>query len=486
MAFVVMGSRSPTGLPPRPALALALVVAVPAIMLAAQAALVRRALSRLDARHPRGIESVRHAELVGMAVSWVAVAATGVATLGLGWLESIRAAVGNLPAVDELVGVAPAVVAMALSWWIGEPIERRVREASYVRRLDQGRAVVPSPSRVAFVVERCRSGVLLILVPIAIVIGLGEALAPLAERAVRDEWREWARQGALVASALVTYVASPLLARLILRLKPMPACELHDDLIDVCRTCGVRVSGILLWDTRHAVVNGAVMGLVAPLRYVMLTDALLETLPREQIRAVMAHEIGHVRRRHLPWMLGAMIVLVIAASLVVQWSVHAAFVARWGDGAQPETVLQAYDLTMALASLAAFGIAFVGFGWVSRRFERQADAFAVQYLTRSAGVARATPGAVAAMRDALLNVAESAGVDPHTSSWRHGSIMWRRRNLAALVDTPIDRFAIDRSVRRLKVATAAGLVLCAWLVWSEGSGGTGYDQGLALLSGARE
>jgi STE24 endopeptidase len=467
VAAVAIESRSPSGLPQRPLIALAVLFGSPLVVLALQRRFVRQTIRRLDAQDPRGFSTLRRAETTSLAVGWVAVTATAVATLGLGWLETVRRFVGNPPAADELLAVLPAILAMTAGWWISEPIERRIRESSLVRRLDEGLPVTPTPSRLQFVLERLRSGVLLMLVPILIVVALGEIAVPFVDARVSAEWRELAAQATLFACALTTYLVTPLIARVILSLRSMPPGELRDDLVAVCAACGVRVRGILLWDTRYSMVNGAVMGIAAPLRYVMLTDALLELLPRDQVRAVMAHEIGHVRRRHLPWMLGALIVLLVAASFVVDLTIRESFDAAVGDRAPSAFVMNAYRVATQAGVIAAAGLALFGFGWVSRRFERQADAFAVQYLSRADGHAAATPGAVSAMREALLSVAESAGIDPHKSSWRHGSIAWRRGNLARLVDVPLDRFAIDRVVGRLKVATVVGLVAVGALLWRD-------------------
>ncbi|MBL9149308.1 MAG: M48 family metalloprotease [Phycisphaerae bacterium] len=458
VAAVAIESRSPSGLPARPIVALAVLIGSPLLVLSLQRFLVRSTLRRLDGQDIRAMKTLQRAETTSLAVAWVAVLATAVATLGLGWLETVRGLVGNPPALDEMLAVLPAILAMTAGWWNAEPIERRIRESSIVRRLDEGLPVTPTPSRVQFVLERLRSGILLMLVPILIVVALGELAVPIVEARVDAEWRELAAQGALFACAIATYLVTPLIARVILSLRSMPPGELRDDLVAVCASCGVRVRGILLWDTHYSMVNGAVMGIAAPLRYVMLTDALLELLPRDQVRAVMAHEIGHVRRRHLPWMLGALVVLLVAASYAVDVTIRESFAAAVGGDAPTSFALAAYHVATQAGVIAAAGLALFGFGWVSRRFERQADAFAVQYLSRAEGYGAATTRAVSAMREALLSVAESAGIDPNKSSWRHGSIAWRRRNLERLVDVPLEAFAIDRVVRRLKILTLVGLV----------------------------
>ena len=56
---------------------------------------------------------------------------------------------------------------------------------------------------------------------------------------------------------------------------------------------------MLTWRTRHQIGNAAVMGFIPQVRYILLTDLLLETMSDEQIEAVFAHEMGHVLADHV-------------------------------------------------------------------------------------------------------------------------------------------------------------------------------------------
>jgi hypothetical protein len=128
------------------------------------------------------------------------------------------------------------------------------------------------------------------------------------------------------------------------------------------------------------------------------------------------------------------------------------------------------------------------FGWVCRRFERQADTFAVQHLACDPSAAAistttgdatvnpthtdvptepsVTPQAALALCSALELISELNNVDPERPSWRHGSIAWRQRYLMSLIGRPAKRLPIDRLVRQLKVASAvliiAGVALETW------------------------
>jgi len=218
-----------------------------------------------------------------------------------------------------------------------------------------------------------------------------------------------------------------------------------------------------VWRTGNAMINAAVMGLVGRLRYVLLTDGLLELMPRDQVVAVMAHEIGHVRRHHLPWMLVMMITVMGLAVLLVGslLSLVGGVVGTFSDGAV---------ITIDLASiLAALLLAMVVFGWISRRFERQADTFAAQHLSTRDGTDEdgvISADAVFAIAGALGSITMLNGVDPNRWNWRHGSIRWRQTYLQSLIGRTANALPIDRFVHRMKaVAAAAFIVLLAAQAW---------------------
>lgn len=69
-----------------------------------------------------------------------------------------------------------------------------------------------------------------------------------------------------------------------------------------CRLQKVRVRELLVWRTGGTMINGAVLGVLGSTRYILLTNTLLDILPNHCVQAVMAHEIGHVRCKHVPWL----------------------------------------------------------------------------------------------------------------------------------------------------------------------------------------
>ena len=260
--------------------------------------------------------AVLAAERLVRGARWLLLVNHGVAVLVFGWLGTVRGAVGNLILVDEILTIAPALLGYLGTWWAYYPIERRIRDAVLLRRLDLGQPIYPAPSRSRYVLLHVRMHLLLLLVPLLAILTLSEiidlALAPWSDR----QWFAPAADLSTLAAGLTVFVFAPLMVRVVLGVVPMPDSPIHDDLLDVCRAHKVKVRRLLVWKTGGSMLNAAVMGLIGRLRYILLTDALLESLTRRQVQAVMAHEIGHVRHHHMPWLIASLFATISATSFI--------------------------------------------------------------------------------------------------------------------------------------------------------------------------
>jgi len=237
----------------------------------------------------------------------------------------------------------------------------------------------------------------------------------------------------------------------------------------------MRCREILVWQSGGMIVNAAVMGVVAPFRYFLITDAMLEQMEDQRIEAVFGHEAGHVKRHHILYFL---LFAFVSGSLVT----------ILGHRSQRLDPLVHELLIVA----AAGGLLFkwgVLFGWISRRFERQADIYGVRTLA-TAGVpcrlpcALHSPGgegstdarsrlgdplcqtAAHIFGQTLHEVAVLNGIPPEARSWRHGSISARSRAVIRLAGDPQAVARFERSVYRLKVAILLAAALSgAWAAW---------------------
>ena len=187
---------------------------------------------------------------------------------------------------------------------------------------------------------------------------------------------------------------------------------------------------------------------------------------QREVEAVMAHEIGHVKRKHMFWLIAAAAALLLGAELIFRGGllaiVHGPVLPgplAWVQHtlADPTNL----DRTSMILAMAGW---FVSFGWVSRRFERQADTFAVQHLATRYGQMHhaklgqmVDPAAADTMIQALQQIADLNHIPTHRNSWRHGSIHWRQTYLQSLIGQPLNKLRIDTHM--FWINTASALVL---------------------------
>ena len=443
------------GLPPAGVLALWLGLSL-ALCCAVQASAVLGRM-RMDSRGSlaAALFAERVAGLARLAVTLWFIACV----LAFGLPDALRSLIGDWVLLDEALLLLGLVALFAATWWSTAPITRRIREARVIRQLDEGAAIYPIPSRLGLVLLHVRAQILIILLPVLAIMGAGEGIYWLADfgpSPIRDLLADpAARSITVLCTTLAIFALAPLVVRIAWQTVRLGEGELRDKLRLMCTRHRVRAREFLVWQTAGQIPNAAVIGFIAPLRYIVLSDALLDRLSESQVEAVAAHELAHIKRHHMPWLAGAMLALVLLigtpAGWLIQWTMGHEAVDGWAGSL-------AIGLTLAAA--------LIGFGFVSRRFEWQADAFAAQHLSGlgERDDATITPEATTAMVGALAAVAASAGALPEQGSWRHGSIGQRCRKLLALTGRPVAALAIDRQVRRIKLGIALALLVGAALV----------------------
>ena len=464
----------PPQVPPIPAGWVLGMVCIPKVLLLLGYAL----LCRLTSARLGTMSGTAALRVAGQATSLLPPAAGTlyVADLAVGTLHLIRDRLGDTLLLDELAVIAPTLGLIVGAWWAYYPIDRRLRDAVLIRRLDAGETIHPIWTRGQYILSQMRHQVGLLLLPMLALWSWAEFVAMYAP--TRLSWLSDTDPRPLMtlAGSAVVFLFTPLVIRRIWDTTPLPPGQLRDRLIGMCRQYRVGIRSLLLWRTFGCMVNGAVLGMVGPLRYILLTDALLEGLTTDQVEAVMAHEIAHIRKHHVFWLLA--VASTALGALAVAWAVVLAVVADGAVSLATDNLLNNMLVDPAARSAVAVTLATICWvwvlGWVSRRFERQADTFAVQHLSRRdshTAVTEPHPPStigtrpIGVMIAALGKVAELNRVSPAHKSWRHGSIVWRQDYLRSLAGQPAGNLAIDHQVRRIKVAAAiafAGLVILFW------------------------
>lgn len=438
-----------------------------AVLSAALFALMRLCARGLDRRGGLASAALADRALAFGQISVAVVHFVNVALLGE--LRAISGLVGDHILIDEMLCIAPALVALAVLWAGHAPVDRRISEAIFLRSLDEERTPYAPLNTLQHVLMHVRHEVAIVGIPALLLMAWTESVDRLAGAAwgVTPDQPDWRSMGLYALGAIAVFVLAPLLMVRVWSTSGMEDSPLRAALRAMCERYRVRLRGVRVWHTRGSMINGAVLGVLPASRYILLTDALLESMPKEQVEAVMAHEIAHVRHRHLHWLGAAAISCFVLSTFVV---LQAASWAMGGGliGSEPSVMPELAAWTGMAAALAATVSVF---GYISRRFERQADAFAASHLSALTPPDEATTEAPVMTRSASRVMIETLGSVatlnqiPRTRfSLRHGSIAQRQEQLEDAIGRPLDRLPIDREVGMIKAAIALASVLAVLLM----------------------
>lgn len=368
----------------------------------------------------------------------------------------------------DLAVLSPFMVQCVLLWLIAFPLERCFREGD-----DPSISAAPTSWRLSSYLDfNIRHHLLVVAVPMTLILMASNVFQGYERDLRRWSGIVWAPDLALGVVAGVVFLIAPMLLRHIWRTTPLPAGPLRERLEALCRRIGLRCRDILIWKSDGLMINAAVMGVFPPVRYVLLSDALLASMTPRQVEAVFGHEAGHVRHRHIQHF------LVFA---FVGWVAVAGLMEMLARGSMENGGAWAISFVAIEGVGVAATIAFwtIGFGWVSRRFERQADLYGARCVTpdpaecdRPCGVHlddfQASPAdgricstAASVFASALHRVAALNGIPPEERSWRHSSIASRIRFLTSLAGDPARARGFERSVQQVKAALVAVAVVGA-------------------------
>ena len=198
------------------------------------------------------------------------------------------------------------------------------------------------------------------------------------------------------------------------------------------------VTAILSWpDSIMPYSTAGVIGFVRGFRYLLISPQLLKSLSATELRAVTAHEAGHLRKQHLLFYLLAFICLLElfafagSANLLLTWT----------------GVLEVSGMLMGVASILSIILFFrFGIGFLSQNFERQADCHAFERHGIS-------PISTALMKVSLLN-----GINPEQDNWHHYGIQQRIDFLSICLKKPEMLQKHHRRVFRIKLVCTVLLV----------------------------
>jgi STE24 endopeptidase len=306
----------------------------------------------------------------GMAGAFVSAAVLIVLTL-LGGLDLLFAATAQFAQAGSVIhavlffaalGLATTLIDLPLEWISQFKIEQKFG----FNKMTPGLFVADTFKNLAL-------GAALMLPLAALFVWLMNTAGPL--------WWLWAWAALIVFQLVMLLIFPTVIAPLFNKFVPLDNAALKSRIDMLLARCGFASNGVFVMDgsKRSAHGNAYFTGLSKNKRIVFY-DTLIERLDVDQIEAVLAHELGHFKHKHVVKRIFWMAVMSLAAFALLGWLAQQPwFYTQLGvtpllSGSNAALAL---TLFMLVAPVFMFFFAPVG-SWLSRKQEFEADAFAVK------------------------------------------------------------------------------------------------------------
>ena len=201
--------------------------------------------------------------------------------------------------------------------------------------------------------------------------------------------------------------------------KPVEASEKGRQLEAFLQEKGFRYRHLLKWPIFEGrMMTAMLMGIVPRFRYILVTDSLLQTLSTEELKAVLAHEMGHAKYCHLLFYIiffvGFMALSFGMPDLFFYLFCSSSFFMKMIIAGDSQAVNSFYMISSFPMLMAMFFYFRYVMGFFMRNFERQADLYSASVL--------GTPKPIIS---SLEKIAYLSGKSRSLPCWHHFSIKER-------------------------------------------------------------
>lgn len=213
-------------------------------------------------------------------------------------------------------------------------------------------------------------------------------------------------------------IISPFLIIKIWPVKPLDNLALREIILNFLKKNKVKINEIyVLDDLGKKLYTAGIIGFLPPFKYLFFSKPLLSILSPEEILGVVAHEIGHLKKRHNFWLLLLLLnlPLFLLTLLIISFLVAYYFSPQLIDIIKNKKTLPVsleISLGIGLIFLAFIYIRYI-FSFFLRQFEREADFLSAIILKNPQPII-----------SALLKIGEVTG-QLYKKSWHHYGIFER-------------------------------------------------------------
>lgn len=253
----------------------------------------------------------------------------------------------------------------------------------------------------------------------------------------------------------LTLIFFPAFIVLCWRCKPLDQPNLKERLERICNSLNFQHAGLKMWSIMPHSFTAGIIGVVASFRYILFTPALINRFQPEEVEAILIHEIGHHRYKHLLCYPFILLGMMVVGTLLLIGLEHALL------AVMEEFSLESNDfiliMTLFIGYAVLMGIYFrLVFGFFSRLFERQADLHIF-----------ASSSSPLYLIQALDHLGVATGYTHAHPSWHHYSLQERIRFLHQAIDHPPIVELHHRKVKKwLFIYSFILIAGCLTLFWS--------------------
>jgi Zn-dependent protease with chaperone function len=255
--------------------------------------------------------------------------------------------------------------------------------------------------------------------------------------------------GILGVFMVVMAILAPVIVVRLWDCQPLPDSEFKREIEAYCLSQGVKFKGIMSWNAlNRSLVTAGVIGLIYPYRYLMITPELMRMLNKDELMAVVSHEVGHVKNKHLLYYLMfflGFLAVGVSSDLWINTFLNSptGLIFALSTNATIQSIIQVFiTLTMFVLYFR-----FV-FGFYIRNFERQADVYCFQSGIDSTH-----------MVNSFKKLGVQMGDDGKKPNWHHYNISQRIAFIEKCQQSPHHINAHNKRVRRSITGFIAAIVI---------------------------
>jgi len=223
------------------------------------------------------------------------------------------------------------------------------------------------------------------LISISLTLGIGLPIMALilwVMDSIGSLWWLYAWAIIMTFSLLMSWLFPTLIAPLFNKFTPMQDGSLKDRIKNLLERCGFNSQGIFIMDgSRRSGHGNAYFTGLGNNKRIVFFDTLVDSLEEEELEAVLAHELGHFKCKHVIKMLVASSVMTLISFAVLGWLINQDW---FFDGLGVSTHSNAAALLLFMLVSPVFTTFMQPISaYFQRKFEFEADEFATRHAQGS-------------------------------------------------------------------------------------------------------